>query len=39
MKRRYVMAGTNGAGKISAARFIIPEGVNYFNPDQMVNAF
>jgi len=39
MKKMVVMAETNGAGKSSAARFIIPEGVDYFNPDQMVKAF
>lgn len=39
MKKMVVMAGTNGAGKSSAARFIIPEGIYYFNPDQMVKAF
>ena len=39
MKKMVVMAGTNGAGKSSAARFIIPEGVDCFNPDQMIKAF
>jgi predicted ABC-type ATPase len=39
MKKMYVMAGTNDAGKSTSSRFIIPEDVNYLNPDQMLKAF
>ncbi len=39
MKKIYVMAGVNGAGKSTFARSFFPEHVTYLNPDLMVKTF
>lgn len=39
MPELYVMAGCNGAGKSKFSNRIIPNGVEYINPDKMVKGF
>ncbi len=39
MKKIYVMAGVNGAGKSTFGQSFFPENVTYLNPDQMVKTF